>query len=142
MCKLFYWVTAMSAFFTCSTIYQKLLCKITGLTTDAGKVTQGGATFIDRQRQRELYRIDQFLHARQRDISSFAFWVYPGTKQRFTGVDITDPDQDMAVHDQRLDRTLPLVCFFMQVPGIEIIFQRFRAQRADELVLADITGLP
>jgi hypothetical protein len=84
------------------------LAEVTGTPVTGIKIPQRCATRRDRIAQYLLDRQRQALITRGRNASRRTRRMDAGKEQRLIRVDITDPDDDVTVHEKLLDRDTPL----------------------------------
>ena len=81
-----------------------LLLEIAGVAVAVDEIAQGAAARGDRQIQDVLHSRRQSGAAVLAQPSGCGFRADAGGKQRFVGVDVADADDDVAVHQELLDR--------------------------------------
>src|SRR3954470_1933925 len=133
---------AHQAGLTGSTIDEIVFLEISKTPFRADIVTQTATTGFDSGQQRLADCCNQFFAAQQRQASSRHSWVYASTKQRFTRINVADPDNDMAVHDNGFNRRVPAARMSVQPCGIELGSQWFWRQSDQQPVTQRIAGIP
>lgn len=98
--ELFDYVTTLLAGLTGFAVDKKFLCKITRLTVFAGKVSQRSAALGDGVGQNLLDSGYQFFTTCATQVAGFAFRADASHEQGFAGINISHPDDDVAVHDK------------------------------------------
>ena len=81
----------------------KGLFEIAGFATFVKEVAQSGAAHFDGGGEHFLNGFDEFYKAGEADLSCGERGADAGHEKRFTGVDVADTHDDMAVHDEALD---------------------------------------
>src|SRR3989304_1407590 len=102
-----------------ASIAQKVVLEMPRLSVAADVIAQTRAAGIDRKRERFLDLDREHLAAGEADAPRRRLRIDAGAKQRFAGVDIADPGDQMAVHQRLLDRNAAVARLVVQPRAVE-----------------------
>ena len=124
----------MAAGFTLAVVDLELLFEVAWLAILPEEVAQGCAALFDGFVEYSFDFCSEPDKPLLGNVASFACWPYTTVEEGLAGVDITNPDHDFVVHNVLLDGCFSVLASGCQIIGIEIIFQRLRAQVTQEWV--------
>src|SRR5580704_5437006 len=114
------------------------LADVTRRTVGPEVVAQRRAACADREFQHRAHRAYQARRLRTRERRGAPLRLQARAEQRFTGVDIADPDHQVAVHEELLEGDPPPAAGTPQVVRIEGTGEGLGRQVLQEGVLARI----
>ena len=109
-------ISALLARLTGPSVNHQLLRKVAGIAGFIHEITQCRSTSLDCVAEHFFDLVDQGFETCERYAVAGTSRMNAGGKERFGGVDVTDTDDDLAVHDQAFDR-----CSMGSGDSIEII---------------------
>ena len=126
--------TALHASESIPLVDQKILREISWGAAGTTEVSQSGTSLLNRAAKHITNCLSKDRVARQRNPTCRAIWMNSRHEQGFGGINVSDTDDDPAIHDETLHRQSAVVRQSVQVLPIKIAPQGFGTQRSEQRV--------